>query len=242
VAETTVNQTLYGDPQEGEHGIISQQLFDARIKAHEIVEEHLKQVITIAAGTLGLTVSFLKDIVGPSGSKAVYAWLLPACWILLAISITVAVICIAMLINNLDAPDLERSTIIPGKPWIKAFGVGSKQYLINTEWAALMAFIAGMMALALFASLNYKLFLNRKGGEAGAGEQAAKTFNHFVIVTDPDHWGTDNKKHSHTFLLDQATGTVWDLNCRADKSVNFRQVPVDKVPEVSMSAQPKPQP
>jgi hypothetical protein len=239
MTEPSVDEKLYGDPRSGEFGIISQQLFDARIKAHEIIEEHLKQVITIASGTLALTVSFLKDIVGNSGGKSVWPGLLPFCWIALAISIMAAVVCIATLVNNLDAPDLERSNRDPTKPWIKAFGAASKQYIVNIEWIALLSFMVGMLSLAVFASRNYQLFLSRTADEAEARHQLAKQSNHFAIVPDPDHLGSDGKKHSHTFLIDQNTGTVWDLYCRQDKSVDFRRVPIDGISNPIMSAQPK---
>jgi len=216
-----------GRPDPSEHGFITQQLFDARIKANEIVEEHLKQIITIASGTLALTVSFLKDVVGPSGAKSACSPLLPISWVTLGFSIVFAVICIALLVNNLDAPDL---TIGKKKPWIKAFGAGTKGSLIGFEWVALIFFATGMLSLAAFGAVNYRLFLERKaGGENVTAARAANETNRFAIVADPAHIGPNGKKHSHTFLLDQKSGSVWDVFCRRDGTVEFRRVSVDGI-------------
>jgi len=220
-----------GGPEFTEHGFITQQLFDARIKANEIVGEHLKQVITIASGTLALTVSFLKDVVGSSGAKSAGPWLLPTSWVALGISILSAVVCMATLVNNLDVPDL---TIGKTKRWIKAFAAGTKKYVVGLEWAALIAFATGMLALAVFGAVNYRLFLEgktREGNDKAA--QAAKDMNHFAIVPDPDYIGPRGKKHSHTFLLDQKSGSVWDVHCRPDGAVEFRRLSVDGISDRS---------
>ncbi|HEY4837794.1 MAG TPA: hypothetical protein VIH72_04260 [Candidatus Acidoferrales bacterium] len=211
-----------GAPDAGEHGFITQQLFDARIKAHEIIQEHLKQIITIASGTLALTVSFLKDVVGASGAKSTCAWFLPAAWLGLAVSILCAVVCMAMLVNNLDAPDLDVSTI---KPFIKAFGAGTKIGVLRMEQAALGTFAIGMLSLAAFGAINFRLFLDRNGsGALEHIEQPAMDINHFAVIPDPEHIGPRGEKHSHTFLLDQRSGDVWDLICQPNGMVEFRRV------------------
>lgn len=47
--------------------------------------------------------------------------------------------------------------------------------------------------------------------------------NHFTLTNVPVHMG-GRLSHSHTFLLNQQTGEVWLMTCRADKSVEFRRV------------------
>jgi hypothetical protein len=114
--------------------------------------------------------------------------------------------------------------------WIKAFAVGTTRYVIGLEWTALIAFATGMFSLAAFGAVNYRLFLERKTGEGNASAaQAATDTNHFMIVPDPDYIGPEGKKHSHTFLLDQKAGSVWDVHCRSDGAVEFRRVSVDGI-------------
>jgi hypothetical protein len=199
--------------------MIDQQLFDARIKANDIVQEHLKQIITIASATLALTVSFVKDVVGTSGAQVEHAGLLRLSWATLGLAILGAVVCMATLINNLDSPDRS----IGRTGYSRAFAAGAHTRVVFFEWAALLPFAVGMLSLALFGAANYRLFLERKTETA----QVAKDANHFTIVTDPDHVGPAGKKHSHTFLLDQKSGAVWDVYCRPDGTVEFRSVAVD---------------
>ena len=47
--------------------LISEQLFQARIKSNEVLQEHLKQIIAVASGALILTITFLKEIVSQDG-------------------------------------------------------------------------------------------------------------------------------------------------------------------------------
>ena len=215
-----------GDTHNGDQ-LIPQQLFDARIKANEIVQEHLKQIIMIASGTLVLTVSFLKDIVGSSGPKSADPRLLPTSWVALGFAIFFAVICLATLVNNLDVPDQTARTGLS-----RAFTAGTKKHIIILEWLTLIAFATGMFSLAAFGAVNSRLFLEREtGAQTDAAVQAAKNTNHFTIVAGNDHIGPKGKDHSHTFLLDQKSGSVWDVYGHPDGTVEFRRVSVDGISE-----------
>jgi hypothetical protein len=213
-----------GAPGPGEQGFITQQLFDARMKANDIVQEHLKQLITVAAGTLALTVSFLKDVLGPSGARFSAPQLIPTCWLALGVSILFAIVCIAALIGNLDAPDLGIGT---RKPWIKAFAAGAHIEIVSLEWLAVGPFIVGILSLALFGALNYRVLL--AGKPEKSSEKALE--NRYLVVPDPDHVGANGKKHSHTFIVDQRSGLIWDLYCHSNGSIEFRRVPVEGIPE-----------
>jgi len=59
---------------------------------------------------------------------------------------------------------------------------------------------------------------------------AAKTAatNHFVLRNVPVHL-RGKVSHSHTFLLNQQTGEMWLMQCRADKSVEFKRIPLFKL-------------
>jgi hypothetical protein len=201
--------------------MIDQQLFDARIKANDIVQEHLKQIITIASATLALTVSFVKDVIGGSSAQAQWPSLLRWSWVALGIAILGAVICMATLVNNLDSPDRG----IGRTGYSKAFAAAAHWRVVIFELLALYPFAIGMLCLASFGALNYRLFLERKTETT----QLAKETNHFTIITDPDHIGAGGKKHSHTFLLDQRSGETWDVYCKPDGSVEFKRVSVEGI-------------
>lgn len=47
--------------------------------------------------------------------------------------------------------------------------------------------------------------------------------NHYVLTDVLVHMG-GRLSHSHTFLLNQQTGELWLMTCRADKTVEFRRV------------------
>jgi len=59
-------------------------------KANDYSMEALKQILTLSSGTLVLTVSFFKDILGESFSKSYFNIVVPVSWLCLAISIWVA--------------------------------------------------------------------------------------------------------------------------------------------------------
>lgn len=136
---------------------LPKQLFDARMKANDVLQEHLKQIITVASATLVLTVSFLKDVVGSRGSEASYSGLLPLSWIALALSIPCAIATIAILVNQLDKPN---ATIGKSK-YPKSFAAGATSAISTAVMIALGAFSIGMVALGCFGAINYKLFLKK---------------------------------------------------------------------------------
>jgi hypothetical protein len=65
--------------------------------------------------------------------------------------------------------------------------------------------------------------------------------NHYVLNHVLVHTG-GRLSHSHTFLVDQQTGELWLMTCRADKTVEFRRVQkrkLDGTPEeVVVNAKP----
>ena len=79
---------------------ISDQLFQARLKANEFIQEHLKTLVTIASGTLVLTVSFVKDIAGPAKAGERFPGLLGLSWATLGISVAVGVFALATLVTT----------------------------------------------------------------------------------------------------------------------------------------------
>jgi len=71
---------------------------------------------------------------------------------------------------------------------------------------------------------------------------AAAASNHYVL-NHVVHTG-GRLSHSHTFLVDQQTGELWLMTCRADKTVEFRRVQkrkLDGTPEEAVvSSKPGP--
>jgi len=152
---------LTGKPATSAPDILaSQQLFQARMKSNDVLQEHLKQIITVASATLVLTVTFVKDIVSPKGAVATASWLLPASWCSLSISVFVAIFTIALLVNNLDGPD---KTV--GKKYPRAFAAGSALVTRVFTISSLSTFGVGIISLGLFGALNYQLFLLKDAKE-----------------------------------------------------------------------------
>jgi hypothetical protein len=137
--------------------VLGSQLFQARIKAHDVLQEHLKQIITIASATLALTVTFLKDIVGIRGAKAIWGWLLPGSWIALGFSIAIAIWTISILVNNLD---WARETN-PKSGRNESYTVGVRFRINRAILASFTTFSLGMLFLGFFAAINYDLLLYR---------------------------------------------------------------------------------
>lgn len=134
----------------------SAQLFQARMKANDVLQEHLKQIITVASATLVLTVTFVKDIVSPKGSEANVSWLLPASWGALSISVVIAIFSIALLVNNLDAPDKTS-----GQKYPRAFSASSLPLTRYCVLGSLATFGFGILSLGMFGALNYQLFIQK---------------------------------------------------------------------------------
>ena len=106
---STENGGGSGTPPVPPETFIPDQLLTARLKAHDFVLEHLKQIITMASAVLALTVTFLKDIVGTKGAQLRLSWFLPLCWILLGLSVCTAVYALAVHVNNLDYPNPKKT-------------------------------------------------------------------------------------------------------------------------------------
>lgn len=144
---------------------LGSQLFDARMKAHDVLQEHLKQVITIASATLALTVSFLKDVVGSEGERATWAKALPLSWICLGASIAFAIWAIAVLVNNLDWPTQSEQAKPPsgGEPITidRSYAAGAKLRSSVPVFLSFAAFAIGMASLGVFAAKNHDLLLRR---------------------------------------------------------------------------------
>ncbi|CAH2928332.1 MAG: hypothetical protein CPSOU_5321 [uncultured Paraburkholderia sp.] len=132
---------------------IRSQLFTARMKAHDVLLEHLKQTVTIASATLALTIGFIKDILGPATGNLRAEWLLKASWGLLGLVILLAIYVLATLINNLDTA---------GKSAEKAFKAGDNRLRQLVTLGTFLFFGVGMLFLGLFTALNYDSVVHRQ--------------------------------------------------------------------------------
>lgn len=143
---------------------IGSQLFQARIKAHELLQEHLKQIIAIASATLALTVAFLKDVIGSEAERAVVVWAMPLSWGCLGASIALSIITIAILVNNLDWAAKPKETEVPDQGLEltdESYAVGARFNIDKWVFVSFGSFALGMALLGLFAAANYQLFLHR---------------------------------------------------------------------------------
>lgn len=136
---------------------IRSQLFTARMKAHDVLLEHLKQTVTVASATLALTIGFIKDVVGPAGAGTLRAEeLVGLSWLLLGATVLAAIYLLATQINNLDsARDFAD----------KAFKAGDSRARAWFTLATFLAFGVGMLLLGVFGWFNYDNILHRKPHE-----------------------------------------------------------------------------
>ena len=141
----------------------SDQLFQARLRANDYVVSYLKQLVVLSSGTLVLTITFLKDVLGQHAGSAVFTWLVPIAWGLLAICVFFCVWGLGRITYNLDVPDME-----PGRSGLpKAFLAGSKTMVPPAD-TAIWSFATAMGLLAIFAVVNYSLFFQDKNTSAVA--------------------------------------------------------------------------
>jgi hypothetical protein len=144
--------------------VLGSQLFQARIKAHDVLQEHLKQIITIASATLALTVAFLKDVIGSEGERAIVVWTLPLSWVCLGASIALSIITISILVNSLDwAAIPEEETEGPDKTPVmvdRSYAAGARFHIHWWVVFSFGSFALGMVLLGSFAAANYYLFVH----------------------------------------------------------------------------------
>jgi hypothetical protein len=205
---------------------LGDQLFQARLKANDFVQEHLKTIVTIASGTLVLTVSFVKDIVGGAAATAAH-WssFLAISWVCLGLAVFCGTFGLATLVNNLDDIDMGRQN---GR--IRAFSAGKKWIVRKWVLASIIFFALGIGALAAFGARNYSLFINRTKEKPPVTSATTTNPARFVIASTPEHGAPGHRFPSHTFLLDQTTGQVWQMACTKGHLVTFSKISVEGLP------------
>ncbi len=204
---------------------INDQLFQARLKANEFIQEHLKTLVTIASGTLVLTVSFVKDIAGPAKAPERFPILLGISWTALGISVAVGVFALATLVNNLDDED----TGVDANKIPKAYSAGKQSVVLRWVQGAIFCFGVGMLSLAAFGALNYRLFLSRASLPEPEKLPAAPIAR-FTMSSTPEHTIARGVIGSHTFLLDQQTGQLWQMVCSKGQLVSFNKITAEDLP------------
>lgn len=114
-------------------------------KANEVAIEALKQLLTLSAGTLALTITFLKDALGDNRGAAEWLWCVKGCWLALALSIWAGWVAIA---------DSQRRIAVGGTDFY-VFGPGRPKILAQiAQWS----FLAGLTFLVVFALKNLHLY------------------------------------------------------------------------------------
>jgi hypothetical protein len=219
---------------------LGDQLFQARLKANDFVQEHLKTVVTIASGTLVLTVSFVKDVVGGSSSTTPAHWpsTLAVSWVCLGLAVFCGTFGLATLVNNLDDADMSKQQ---GR--IQAFSAGKRWIVRKWVFASIVCFALGIGALALFGALNYRLFINRAKEKPPVAVATTTNPARFAIASTPEHGAPGHRFPSHTFLLDQTTGQVWQMVCSKGHNVTFAKISAEGLPlTLPAPTQPQPEP
>ena len=82
----------------------------ARLKAFEFAQETTKQLLTLATGTIALTITFLKDLVKDAPDWAV--WTLAAAWVAFLLSMVLGVFTLMALTGTV--PERRRTVYDKG--------------------------------------------------------------------------------------------------------------------------------
>lgn len=123
---------------------------EERIKsAFDFASELTKQLITLATGTIALTVTFLKEIVHPANKAELYEmqdnkmWLFAA-WILFLISIIAGLLTMMALTGTLEPKDKPSSASILYTPTVRGTNVTIPSIV------QIVAFLLGIIFTAIF--------------------------------------------------------------------------------------------
>jgi hypothetical protein len=135
-------------------------------KGNEFAIEALKQLLTLAAAILALTITFLKDALGDARAEAALTWLVPAAWLLFVAVVWLAWVAIA------DAARQIGTAVVPaGGTAPYAFARGTRTRRL--AWLAQWTFLTALAALVVFAIVNLPLFFRAPAPRAPDGAAAA---------------------------------------------------------------------
>jgi hypothetical protein len=104
------------------------------------------------------------------------------------------------------------------------------KYMIWPGRTQQIAFLIGIPVLGFALAI---LLWNRDLGVAAETTKPAKVSceqapaSHFVIANSGSVMGIKGRPRSHTFLLNDKTGEVWQMRCSRARAVEFRRIAVD---------------
>lgn len=127
-------------------------------KGNDYAIEFLKQLLTLAGAILALTITFLKDALGPAPAQARGQWLVPVGWLLLVIVIWTASVAIAHGARVLGRGEATGYVFVSGK---------ARGLAMIAQWS----FGLGLSCLGLFAIINVPLFF----GAGTSSDSAARS-------------------------------------------------------------------
>jgi hypothetical protein len=143
-------------------------------KANDYAIDALKLILTLAGGTLALSITFLKDVIGTARDQAIAIWLVPCSWVFFLVSITLAWLAIVAAADELGraATDVyafrseRRGDPKPSwyvvlawfYPWLK---IQQQNEARKIAASAQNHFLLALFLLGLFAVLNLTLHETR---------------------------------------------------------------------------------
>lgn len=133
--------------------MIPDQLFEARLKAVDLAQDFLKQLVTLASAALVLSVGFFWETFEASTNPPAFLFLLPAAWSSLVISAFAGAIGIGVLVNNLDLPDRGVTERRDFEGVSRAYAAGSVRVVVAC-WVSMMTFVLGMVLFGVFATVQ----------------------------------------------------------------------------------------
>lgn len=116
-----------------------------------------------------------------------------------------------------------------------------RAYVVSPRWH--VAYIVNFIIAAALATIIFFAAIVRHSAQpdgqqnkqcnVGKCPTTVAPANRFVVTYSALHQGRHGKE-THTFLLDQQTGQLWQMRCNASGTVEFRQIAVAGLPPVDV--------
>lgn len=157
--------------------VLTKHRFETRRSDMEVFHKTIQVMISLSAGSLTLLVTFVKSYVT---AGAMWQWLVPLSWLLLALSLVAAVLTLLgenfrhnTYWKSIDAISKEAGDLVDklkseGKPRnYEQESVSLENKIANIDdqptkffrccaWAMILSLLGGIVSIALFAILNWK--------------------------------------------------------------------------------------
>src|SRR5713101_5849623 len=166
---------------------------DYQLEAVKIAGEWNKQLSLWATGAVVLSISFMKDLLQGVSISTAWRTELAFSWILFIVSFIAGLIAYGAPITGAGKDEFKLSV----NTFTRIFSILQGVF-----------FAVGTFLLVLFAFFNMS---TRFANDSHPKSDSAIPVAHFVISKSAYVATSHQKRHNHTFLLNQTTGEIWEM-------------------------------